>query len=151
MLILLEEVLFGSLDIKQWHSFYLKRRVLQTHLDPVLKCVPSPNHLTGTANHGHQQCDQIAERGLTPFRRRPLKIFHLAIFICTQSNWDRMKVPLKIHYCSYLNPSFCPDPPLLTCEYRKYSKTKMIFLIQSELPLLSELLRQSLHFKDWSC
>lgn len=27
----------------------------------------------------------------------------------------------------------------------------MIFLIQPKLPLLSELLHQSLHFRDWSC
>lgn len=37
MLILLEVVLFGSMEFKQHHSFYLKLRILQIYLDPVLK------------------------------------------------------------------------------------------------------------------
>lgn len=98
MLILLEEVIFGSLGFKQWHSFYLKICVLQMHLDPVLECLPSPDHLTDTANHRHQQCDQIAECVLTPSRKQPLNIFHRAIFIYTQSNREPIKVPLKVLY-----------------------------------------------------
>lgn len=124
MLTLLEEVLFGSLEFKQWHSFYLKLCVLQMHLDPVLKCLPSLDHLSGTANHGHQQCDQIAECILTLFRKQALKIFHLATFIYNQSNKGPIKVPFESTPLLLLDRILpvVEKPPLLSSEYRKYLK-----------------------------